>query len=84
MSNPLSQSRQTGTEKSGDACPRCGTTLPVVTSAYGSTTVGACSSCSATEPFTQLEAQVAAATEVSEPEEEEGRRVFRHNPFSSR
>lgn len=60
MSNPLTQPRETGIEKSGSTCPKCGETLPVVTSAYGSTTVGACPTCSAPA---QLEAQVAAASE---------------------
>lgn len=60
MSNPLKQPRETGIEKSANACPKCDTTLPVVTSLYGSTTVGACPSCSAP---TQLKAQVAAASE---------------------
>lgn len=62
--NNLSLPRETGVEHSGAACPKCGATLPVVTSAYGSTTAGACPNCSAPA---QLEAQVAAANEEVTP-----------------
>lgn len=59
----LSQPRETGSEKSGDLCDKCGTDVPLLTSVYGSTTPGVCPSCWPDASPTQLEAQVAAASE---------------------
>lgn len=63
--------RETGSQKSGTSCPVCGSALPLVTSAYGSTHAGACASCEAGGASSQLEAQKAAAEEPKEPAEPE-------------
>lgn len=66
MSNPLSQYRETGIEKSATPCPICGESVPTVTSGYGSVAPGACPSCWPTSAPTQLAAQQAAA-DLPEP-----------------
>ena len=57
----LSLPRETGVEKSTQSCPVCGGPVPTVTSAYGSTSPGACPTCWPAAASTQLEAQQAAA-----------------------
>jgi hypothetical protein len=57
----LSLPRETGSEKSDLECPTCGGLVPVVTSAYGSTSPGACPICWPAAAPSQLAAQLAAA-----------------------
>jgi hypothetical protein len=57
----LSLPRETGSEKSDLQCPICGGLVPTVTSAYGSTSPGACPVCWPAAAPSQLAAQVAAA-----------------------
>ena len=59
----LSMPRETGTEKSGLTCSVCGSSVPAVTSSYGSISPGACTNCWPTDAPTQLAAQTAAAEE---------------------
>jgi hypothetical protein len=60
----LSLPRETGSEKSELECPICGGLVPAVTSAYGSTSPGACPVCWPAAAPTQLQAQQAAANEL--------------------
>lgn len=59
----LSLPRETGSEKSDLQCQICGGLVPAVTSAYGSTSPGACPVCWPAAAPSQLEAQQAAADE---------------------
>jgi hypothetical protein len=59
----LSLPRETGSEKSDLQCQICGGLVPTVTSAYGSTSPGACPVCWPAAAPSQLAAQVAAANE---------------------
>lgn len=45
MSDVTALPRETGSDKSELTCTTCGTELPSVTTAYGSTTAGACPNC---------------------------------------
>lgn len=62
MAQPdLSQPRETGSQKAELTCPRCGGQVPLVESAYGSISPGACPNCWPADASSQMEAQVAAA-----------------------
>lgn len=56
---PDTMPRETGSEKSGRDCEKCGTDLPLVTTVYGSSVVGVCPKCN--KGSDQLKAQRAAA-----------------------
>lgn len=68
--NDLAQKRETGVEQAEAECPSCGKTVPVVESAYGSTSPGACTKCWPAVSKTQLKAQQKAAEEAAAPEEQ--------------
>jgi len=59
----LAMARETGSQKSGQTCPLCGTPTPAITSLSGSVAAGACSTCWPQRAPSQLAAQLAAAQE---------------------
>jgi DNA-directed RNA polymerase subunit RPC12/RpoP len=63
----LSQKRETGMEQAETDCPSCGKKVPVVETAYGSTTPGACTKCWPAVSKSQLKAQQKAAEEAAAP-----------------
>lgn len=67
MTKKLSQPRETGSEKAGSSCGKCGADLPLLTSPYGSTSPGVCPKCWPEQASTQLEAQTAAAEAKDTP-----------------